>query len=52
MEAHDIQVQELIFQDGQLPSKEVIDKWLKIVDDFFDPPTTNSAQDQLKAAAS
>ena len=36
----DIEIHELIFQDGQLPSQDVIDKWLKIVDDFFDPPET------------
>ena len=32
-----IEVQELIFQDGQLPSQDVIDRWLRIVDNFFDP---------------
>ena len=26
--------------DGQPPSKEVIKKWLKIVDDFFDNHST------------
>ena len=35
-EKADIKVQELLFSDGQLPPKELIDKWLKIVDDFFD----------------
>mgnify|MGYP001198156610 CR=1 FL=1 len=32
-----IKLEELIFEDGRLPSQDVIDKWLKIVDDFFDP---------------
>lgn len=40
----DIQVHELIFQDGQLPSQEVINSWLKIVDDFFDPPQNSPPQ--------
>lgn len=29
-------MEELIFEDGQLPSQNVIDRWIKIVDDFFD----------------
>ena len=33
----DIEVQELIFDDGKLPTQEVMDRWLKIVDNFFDP---------------
>ena len=37
-EEKDIKVEELIFADGQLPPKELIDKWLKLVDDFFDSP--------------
>ena len=31
----DIKVSELTFPDGMLPEKEIIEKWLKIVDDFF-----------------
>ncbi len=27
--------QEMQFPDGQLPSKEIIKKWLSLVDDFF-----------------
>ena len=30
-----ITVTELAFPDGQLPGNDVIDKWLKIVDVFF-----------------
>jgi len=33
--------QELIFPDGQLPSSAIINKWLKIVDEFFDGPNAN-----------
>ena len=28
---------ELIITDGLLPEKEIVDQWLKIVDEFFDP---------------
>ena len=31
-----IDVKELVFADGQLPPQDVMDRWLKIVDDFFD----------------
>ena len=43
-----IKVEELIFPDGQLPEQQVIDRWLDIVDDFFDGPSTEglAAQNQ------
>ena len=31
-----IKVTELIFDDGMLPEEEIINKWLDIVDEFFD----------------
>ena len=34
-----IQLEELIFEDGRLPSQDLINKWLKIVDDFSDDPS-------------
>ena len=36
-----IDVQELQFPDGQIPDKQVIEKWLKIVDAFFDGPESD-----------
>ena len=36
-----IQLEELIFEDGRLPSQECINRWLKIVDDFFEPQGTS-----------
>ena len=38
--AKGIDVTELKFDDGKLPTQDVIDQWLKIVDDFFDPLKT------------
>ena len=35
-------MQELTFPDGQLPSQTVINKWLKIVSEFFDSPSNKS----------
>jgi len=31
-----IEVAEFFFEDGQLPSKEIIEQWLAKVDDFFE----------------
>ena len=39
-----IDVEELIFPDGQLPDKEVMDKWISIVDEFFDGPDSDKAK--------
>ena len=39
-----IQLEELIFEDGRLPSQDVINRWLKIVDDFFDPVDAQASQ--------
>ncbi len=30
----------MAFPDGKLPSKELIKKWLQVVDDFFTPGST------------
>ena len=38
-----IDVQELQFPDGQIPDKQVIEKWLKIVDAFFDGPESDKS---------
>jgi hypothetical protein len=38
--------QELFFHDGQLPSQEVIDKWLGLVDEFFDGPYSTKDLDE------
>ena len=32
---HGIEVHELSFDDGMLPEQELIDKWIKIIDEFF-----------------
>ena len=39
-----IKVEELMFPDGQLPAKDVIDKWLNLVDDFFDGPESDKSR--------
>ena len=28
----------MIFSDGGVPSKDIVNRWLKMVDDFFDGP--------------
>ena len=48
-------MKELIFEDGRLPSQDVINEWLKIVDDFFDPkisPLEAAALEEQTSAAS
>ena len=44
LEAAGIKSHELIFEDGQLPPKELQQKWLRIVDDFFDPKKVDEAR--------
>mmetsp|Transcript_2269 Transcript_2269/g.3906 ORF Transcript_2269/g.3906 Transcript_2269/m.3906 type:complete len:84 (-) Transcript_2269:464-715(-) len=42
-----IRVTELMFPDGMLPEQEIIDKWLNIVDKFFEEnadPTAASTE--------
>ena len=44
-------MQELIFPDGQIPSKDVQNKWFKIVDEFFTPVLkTESTIEQASTA--
>ena len=38
-----IEVEELIFEDGQVPSKQIQQRWLDIVDEFFDSPADGGA---------
>ena len=47
-----IELQELIFEDGRLPSKDVTKRWLEIVDDFFDPEGGETEREETDAAAS
>ena len=37
MRKNGIEVHELMFDDGMLPEEALIDKWIKIIDDFFKP---------------
>lgn len=43
----------MTFPDGQLPTKDLIKKWLQVVDDFFTPGSTLSqgVVDEGKGAA-
>ena len=51
--AEGIEVQELVFKDGSIPDQDVIDKWLRLVDNFFDSkvPQPGSITANAKAAA-
>ena len=46
----DIQFQEMFCPDGQVPSKDIIKRWLQIVDNFFAQKPEEQKDDDRRIA--